>query len=44
MAFGCMHDADLVGWYAVDDILVSDTYTPSPVEPATWGRVKALFD
>jgi hypothetical protein len=33
-----------VGDYCfLDDLLVSDTFTPAPVEPASWGRIKTLL-
>jgi hypothetical protein len=41
--WGCSGDSDLEGRFYVDDILVSDTFTPAPVTPARWGGVKALF-
>jgi len=43
IVFTCIHDGDLVGNFYVDDILVTDTFTPTPVEPASWGRIKGLF-
>jgi hypothetical protein len=40
---GCLHDPDLEGRVYVDDILVSDVYTPAPVESGSWGAIKGLY-
>lgn len=40
---GCGSDADLLGKFAVDQVRVQDYLPPVAVEPATWGRIKALF-
>lgn len=40
---GCLHDPDLEGRVYVDDILVSDVYTPAPVAPGSWGAIKGLY-
>jgi hypothetical protein len=41
VGFGCTHDPDLEGSFSVDDVRVTDTF-PTPVTPATWGRLKRL--
>lgn len=41
--FGCDSDADLAGKFAIDQIRVLDYLPPVAVEPATWGRIKALY-
>lgn len=41
--FGCDSDADLTGKFAIDQIRVLDYLPPVAVEPATWGKIKALF-
>jgi hypothetical protein len=38
---GCGDDPDLESLFSVDDILVSDTFTP--VMSRTWGEIKGLF-
>jgi hypothetical protein len=37
------HDVDSTGTFYVDDITVTATAVPTPVEPTTWGAVKEMW-
>jgi hypothetical protein len=41
--FGSSPDPDTAGVYYVDDVLVTATVVPSPVEPQGWGSLKAKY-
>lgn len=43
LLIGVSNDAGDEGSYAVDDILVTATEVPNPVEPATWAGLKAAW-
>ncbi len=40
---GASFDADLDGLLSVDDVLVTATETPSPVDPSSWTGIKAIW-
>lgn len=40
---GISHDANSIGLMSMDNLIVTATDAPTPVEAATWGRVKALW-
>lgn len=43
VSFGCVNDQDMSGYYYIDDIMVSDSYDPTPVAAGSWGKIKALY-
>ncbi|MEZ5063790.1 MAG: hypothetical protein R3B81_03600 [bacterium] len=40
---GLSHDADSTGVFSVDNLVVTATETPSPVDPASWAGTKASY-